>query len=51
MLKLKNHNVVSESSLLAKLLHKGDEIDIVQGKLLIKPNSGLAVPHELAKAE
>ena len=44
MLKLKNHNVVSDSSLLAKLLHKGDEIDIVQGKLLIKPSNGLAVP-------
>jgi hypothetical protein len=44
MLKLKNHNVVSDSSLLAKLLHKGDEIDIVQGNLLIKPSSGLAVP-------
>ena len=44
MLKLKNHNVVSDSSLLAKLLHKGDELDIVQGKLLIKPSSGLAVP-------
>jgi len=44
MLKLKNHNAISDSSLLAKLLHKGDEIDIVQGKLLIKPSSGLAVP-------
>tara|TARA_R110000787_G_scaffold14300_6_gene44190 strand:- start:4044 stop:5015 length:972 start_codon:yes stop_codon:yes gene_type:complete len=44
MLKLKNHNAISGSSLLAKLLHKGDEIDIVQGKLVIKPSSGLAVP-------
>jgi hypothetical protein len=44
MQKLKNNNAISDSSLLAKLLHKGDEIDIVQGKLLIKPNSGLAVP-------
>jgi hypothetical protein len=44
MQKLKNNNAISDSSLLAKLLHKGDEIDIVQGKLVIKPSSGLAVP-------
>jgi hypothetical protein len=41
---IENHNAVIDSSLLAKLLHKGDEIDIVQGKLLIKPSSGLVVP-------
>jgi hypothetical protein len=44
MQKLKNNNAISDSSLLAKLLHKGDEIDVVQGKLVIKANSRLAVP-------
>lgn len=34
----------SGSSLLIKLLNKGDEISITQGQLLIKPSSGLVVP-------
>lgn len=38
------HNTVNGSDLLAKLLNKGDQISIVQGQLLIKPSSGLAVP-------
>lgn len=36
--------VESGSGLLTKLLCKGDEISITQGKLLIKPSSGLEVP-------
>lgn len=44
MLKLKNHNVASDSSLLTKLLHDGYEVNIVQGKLVIKTSNGLAVP-------
>jgi len=39
----------SGSSLLTKLLNKGDEISITHGQLLIKPSSGLAVPPDWLK--
>ena len=38
------HRVNGGSGLLAKLLIRGDEISIVQGRLLIRPSSGLEVP-------
>jgi len=38
-----------DSGLLTKLLNKGDNVSIVQGKLLIKPSSGLAVPSNWLK--
>lgn len=37
------------SSFLTKLLNNGDQISIVQGKLLIKPSSGLAVTNDWLK--
>jgi hypothetical protein len=40
---------INGSSLLTKLLNKGDQISIVQGKLLIKPSSGLEVPSNWLK--
>jgi hypothetical protein len=40
---------IKGSSLLTKLLNKGDQISIVQGKLLIKPSSGLEVPSNWLK--
>ncbi len=43
------HNHVNGSRLLTKLLNKGDQISIVQGKLLIKPSSGLEVPSNWLK--
>lgn len=49
-----NLKMKSDSSLLTTLLIKGDQVSITQGKLLIKPSSGLPVPpkwlrqHELS---
>jgi hypothetical protein len=43
------HNNVDGSDLLTKLLNKGDNISIVQGRLLIKPSSGLDVPQHWLK--
>lgn len=39
-----DHHPINSSGLLTKLLNRGDNISIVQGKLLIKPSSGLAIP-------
>ncbi|MDO6719865.1 hypothetical protein Q4575_10655 [Psychrosphaera sp. 1_MG-2023] len=41
-----NHTIDCSSSLLVKLINRGDEVAIVKGKLFIKPYSALAVPHD-----
>ncbi|GAA5136801.1 hypothetical protein GCM10025767_16660 [Thalassotalea piscium] len=39
-----NNTIDSSSSLLVKLINRGDEVSIVKGKLIMQPNSGLPVP-------
>ena len=38
------HSTTNSSGLLTKLLNRGDDISIAQGKLSIKPSSGLTIP-------